>query len=293
MAKSNGQAADKKRLCFVIGPIGSAGTAERKHADLLLNLVVKEVLEKDEFGYGVRRADEDARPGMIGDRVITDVINAELVIADLTDLNPNAFYELGIRHSAQQPTIHMARAGTALPFDNFGHGTIFVDLGDFQSILTARLQLAESARAIGEPDFTVTNPITQANASFKMRESTDPRDQIIVEIQERLNFLEATSTRRNRDERYRSLVVDRPIRRNLSSRRAAILNFLNSLPRDIRNKENRIGTIVESLRNMVSFDFRSVFYKGSDSNIHLNFDLLNGERFQVLIAENGDLEILV
>jgi hypothetical protein len=159
--------------------------------------------------------------------------------------------------------------------------------------LTARLQLAESARAIGEPDFTVTNPITQANASFKMRESTDPRDQIIVEIQERLNFLEATSTRRNRDERYRSLVVDRPIRRNLSSRRAAILNFLNSLPRDIRNKENRIGTIVESLRNMVSFDFRSVFYKGSDSNIHLNFDLLNGERFQVLIAENGDLEILV
>jgi len=30
---------------------------------------------------------------MIGDRMISDVINAELVVADLTDLNPSAFYE--------------------------------------------------------------------------------------------------------------------------------------------------------------------------------------------------------
>jgi hypothetical protein len=29
---------------------------------------------------------------MIGDRAISDIIHAELVVADLTDLNPNAFY---------------------------------------------------------------------------------------------------------------------------------------------------------------------------------------------------------
>jgi hypothetical protein len=52
---------------------------------------------------------------MIGDRMISDVINAELVVADLTDLNPNAFYELGIRHAKEGPTIHIARLGTILP----------------------------------------------------------------------------------------------------------------------------------------------------------------------------------
>jgi hypothetical protein len=132
----------------VVGPIGRDGSPERKHADLLLHAVIKEVLEAEEFGYKVKRADEDADPGMIGDRVISDIIHAELVVADLTDLNPNAFYELGIRHSTLKPTIHVASSDTNLPFDNVAHRTIFIDLADWQSIQRGRDQLARSARAI-------------------------------------------------------------------------------------------------------------------------------------------------
>jgi hypothetical protein len=156
----------KKPLCFVIGPIGKEGSAERKHADLLLHSVIREVLEAEEFGYRVKRADEDANPGMIGDRVVTDIIHADLVVVDLTGLNPNAFYELGIRHSTEKPTIHIATAGMDLPLDNVSHRTIFVDLTDWQSTTQARSQLTESARAIKEPGFKVSNPITQANASI-------------------------------------------------------------------------------------------------------------------------------
>jgi hypothetical protein len=182
--------APKKPLCFVIGPIGRDGSPERKHADLLLHAVIKEVLEAEEFGYLVKRADEDADPGMIGDRVITDITHADLVVADLTDLNPNAFHELGIRHSTEKPTIHVAKSGTPLPFDNVAHRTIFIDLSDWHSIVHGRSQLAASARAINKPDFQVSNPITQANASFKMRQSADPRDRVISELQERLAFVE-------------------------------------------------------------------------------------------------------
>src|SRR5579872_6148971 len=121
-------------LCFVIGPIGQDGSEERKHADFLLNAVIKHVLASDPFGYQVKRADEDSDPGMIGDRVVTDIIRAELVVADLTWLNPNAFYELGIRHAAIKPTIHLARSGTALPFDTIAHRTIFIDFTDWHSI---------------------------------------------------------------------------------------------------------------------------------------------------------------
>jgi len=113
--------APKPPLCFVVGPIGKDGSPERKHADLLLNAVIKDVLGAEEFGYKVKRADEDADPGMIGNRMISDIIHAELVVADLTDLNPNAFYELGIRHSREKPTIHVAKSGTQLPFDNAAH----------------------------------------------------------------------------------------------------------------------------------------------------------------------------
>ena len=177
-------------LCFVVGPIGKDGSPERKHSDLLLNAVIKQVLQQTEFGYLVKRADEDADPGMIGDRVISDLINAELVVADLTDLNPNAFYELGIRHSTEKPTIHVARAQTILPFDTVTHRTIFVDLTDWHSIEQARERLASSARAIKAPEYKVSNPITQANASFKMRQSEDPRDRVIAQMQERMAALE-------------------------------------------------------------------------------------------------------
>jgi hypothetical protein len=189
--KANGKDKAAKPLCFVVGPIGKDGTPERKHADLLLNAVIKHTLTAEEFGYRVKRGDEDSDPGMIGDRMISDVINAELVIADLTDLNPNAFYELGIRHSTEKPTIHVARSGTALPFDTVTHRTILVDLTDWHSIEQSRARLAESARAIKLPDYKVSNPITQANASFKMRQSEDPRDQVIATMAEEIESIKA------------------------------------------------------------------------------------------------------
>jgi hypothetical protein len=147
-------------------------------------------LEQDEFGYVVKRADEDSDPGMIGDRVVSDIIHAELVVADLTSLNPNTFYELGIRHATEQPAIHIAKSGTQLPFDNISHRTIFVDLTDWHSIEAARRRLADSARAIRDPSFKVSNPITQANASFQMRQSEDPQERVIAEFGERLSALE-------------------------------------------------------------------------------------------------------
>jgi hypothetical protein len=130
---------------------------------------------------------------MIVDRVVTDIIHADLVVADLTDLNPNAFYELGIRHSTEKPTIHVAKSGTPLPFDALSHRTIFIDLTDWHNIERSRLQLADSARLVKDPGFQVSNPITQANASFKMRESADPRDRVIAELRERITSLEMRS----------------------------------------------------------------------------------------------------
>jgi hypothetical protein len=182
-----------KALCFVIGPIGKDGTAERRHSDLLLKSVLKPVLQGEEFGYYVKRADEDADPGMIGDRVVSDIVNAELAVADLTDLNPNALYELGIRHSTRKPTIHVAKEGTALPFDTAALRTIFIDLTDYDSTEAARKRLAESARAVRAVGHKVSNPITHANASFEMRKSDDPRDRAVADIHERLSEMGITN----------------------------------------------------------------------------------------------------
>jgi hypothetical protein len=180
----------KKTLCFVIGPIGKLGTPTRDRADFLLEGVIRYVLETEEFGYQVRRADEDARPGMISDRVLHDVREAELVIADLTDLNANAFYELAIRHLTEKPTIHMTNDIGSLPFDNIGHAAIPFDLTTWPGILAARSSLAASVRATQAEDFKISNPVTQANALFKPKGSADLPSDMLIDLRDRLRQLE-------------------------------------------------------------------------------------------------------
>jgi hypothetical protein len=40
-----------------------------------------------------------------------------IVVADLTDANPNVYWELGVRQSFKHGTITIAEDGTVLPFD--------------------------------------------------------------------------------------------------------------------------------------------------------------------------------
>jgi hypothetical protein len=60
-------------------------------------------------------------------RVVQDLTEADLVIADLTYLNANVFYELAVRHSTAKPFIHVCRRGTKIPFDVATISTIEID----------------------------------------------------------------------------------------------------------------------------------------------------------------------
>ncbi|PTW47640.1 hypothetical protein C8J25_103361 [Sphingomonas faeni] len=179
-----------KKTCFIVGPIGEALSPVRQLADWLLKGVIKPVLEADEFGYNVKRADHDTDPGSITSAVIADLVNADLVIADLTGFNPNAFYELGIRHALRKPAIHITAELVKLPFDNADQRTIFVNIADFDSVEDAKSRLRSAVRAVNRDDYQVSNPVVQAAAVSALKESADPKDQIIAGLEERLSRLE-------------------------------------------------------------------------------------------------------
>lgn len=179
-----------KRLCFIVGPIGEENSPVRLLADWMLHGVIKPVLESDEFNYRVKRADHDAEPGSIASAVINDLTSAELVVADLTGFNPNAFYELGIRHTMRLPVVHMIAESVKLPFDNADQRTIFVDFADFHKTEKAKTQLAAAVRAINTDGYELTNPVIQAVGLKELRASSDPKDRVIASLEERLTSLE-------------------------------------------------------------------------------------------------------
>lgn len=63
--------------------------------------------------------------GDIIKEIISSLLNDELVVADLTDANPNVYWELGVRQSFKNGTITIAKEGTKLPFDVSTNGTLF------------------------------------------------------------------------------------------------------------------------------------------------------------------------
>lgn len=71
----------------------------------------------EDSGYDCFRLDEDPGPKHIPERLINELIYSDLVIVDITEANPNVYYELGISHTIGNKTILLTQHIEQLPFD--------------------------------------------------------------------------------------------------------------------------------------------------------------------------------
>ena len=140
------------KTCFVIAPIGPPDSDIRKYSDKVLNFVIK--LQLTPLGYKVIRADEISEPGSINAQIIRQLINADVVLADLTGQNPNVMYELAIRHVIRKPVILIAKKGEILPFDIINERTIIFDITDIADVEQAKKCLVDQVHAIEKNKFT-------------------------------------------------------------------------------------------------------------------------------------------
>ena|ERR1700733_1163760 len=128
----------EKKLCFVIGPIGDAGSDIRRHADWVLHGIIKPVFSVHFGEFVVERADEIVSPGSINSQVINRLMEAPLVKADMSFYNANAFYELAVRHMKVLPTIHVIRDDWKIPFDVAPYRAITFGYANYSDLEKAR-----------------------------------------------------------------------------------------------------------------------------------------------------------
>ncbi len=109
---------DSKKMCFVIQGFGEK-TDFRTGRKLNLDasyLVIKEAVEN--AGLTCIRADEIQHSQIIDKPMYKSILNADLVIADLSTSNVNAAYELGVRHAlCPRTTIIVAEDQWDFAFD--------------------------------------------------------------------------------------------------------------------------------------------------------------------------------
>ena len=84
-------------------PISKPTSETQKDWKTIYEKIIKPAVESPELGFKCKRSIADR--GNILKDIITDLYSSDVVIADLTDRNPNVFYELGVRHGLKHGTI--------------------------------------------------------------------------------------------------------------------------------------------------------------------------------------------
>jgi hypothetical protein len=125
------KAPDGRDTCYVLMPLSQTspdhtGDFWTKHFDDFLKPLIEENPKLEARRSTALRAE-------ILREIITALVVSKVVVADLTDRNPNVYWELGVRQSFKHGTVTIAETGTQLPFDISGKGVLFYDSTDYRN----------------------------------------------------------------------------------------------------------------------------------------------------------------
>lgn len=145
-----------RQTCFVVMGFGKKTdfeTGRTLDLDKTYRNIIKPAVQ--EAGLDCLRADEVVHSGLIDRPMYEYLLTADLVIADLSTANRNAFYELGVRHALKPyATIVIAEDGLKPPFPfDLNHLVIrtYRHLGEdigYDEVMSFRAQLKEAIQQI-------------------------------------------------------------------------------------------------------------------------------------------------
>lgn len=130
------------KKCFIVCPIGNENSDTRDRSDKLLKHVINPIC--NECGYEAIRIDTLNTNGIITEEIINHLKNDELVIADISELNPNAFYEIGYRSALGKNIIHLKSKTEKIPFDISTIRTYDYDITDLDSVEEVKTRLVQT-----------------------------------------------------------------------------------------------------------------------------------------------------
>jgi len=147
-------ASNNEKTCFVIMPFGQKSDigGEVIDFDKVYRYIIKKAIE----GLGITciRCDEIGEAGWIHEDMIEHIYEDEVAVVDISTLNANVFFELGVRHALKSAvTVLIQKKGTPAPFNVQGFRVIEYDPSDLESVDLAQTEIADFVRnGLDNPD---------------------------------------------------------------------------------------------------------------------------------------------
>lgn len=116
MAKDQVSSAEEKALdpCGIIMPIASFGEYDAQHWNEV-RVILERAITRSKF----RPAPvwERSETDIIQGRIVRNLYDYEVVVCDISGLNPNVMFELGLRLAFKKPVVIVVDDETKIPFD--------------------------------------------------------------------------------------------------------------------------------------------------------------------------------
>ncbi|WP_196601703.1 hypothetical protein [Pectinatus frisingensis] len=134
------------KKCFIVCPLGDDDSDIRKRSDQVYRHIVEPICKDKQ--YELIRSDKIHDVDKVDDTIISHLTSDDLVIADLTDSNSNALFEVGYRYALKKPLIPIVQEGEKLPFDITTIRTISYTLTDPDKLDKSKTRIAQTIDAI-------------------------------------------------------------------------------------------------------------------------------------------------
>lgn len=264
---------------------GTAGPIQEIDFDNIYNDLIKPAILQ--AGLEPLIESEERTGGSIHKTMYEKIILCEFCVADLTNLNPNAYYELGMRYAVKPFTTIpiIASSHFPLPFDIASDRTLTYNVDENFNLsnkqndidaLAERLQYAKQNRATDSPLYDLINGIAFQNSVA--HEKTDI-------FRDRVHYDEGIK----QELAYARVVVADDTGKQKQLRIEAIDKIKNELIREHKQLEN-IGTailidIMISYRNIEAFNEMLAFIKQLPRYVFET--LMVQEQYAFVLNRNG------
>ena len=136
------------KKCFVIMPFGKKKDIDGYEVDF--DRVYHELIYKavTELGVDCERCDEIISTGAIHKKMFRGIFDADVSVVDITSLNPNVFYELGVRHALHKYVTLVIRRNSnlPLPFNISGLSILGYDTDSDDQLESSRKKIRDFIR---------------------------------------------------------------------------------------------------------------------------------------------------
>lgn len=175
----------EQKKCFVVMGFGTKtdlATGRKLNLDLTYHKLIKPVIESKQLQCV--RADEIRHAGIIDVPMYRQLLSADVVVADISTANANAFYELGVRHALRpRTTIVISEQQMCYPFDlnhilitkysHLGENIDYPEVLRFQKVLSDTLDAVLKIEDPDSPVYTFLNGLIPPKLQQKAEEMAE------------------------------------------------------------------------------------------------------------------------